>query len=55
MGAHFCLGAPLARLEAQVLFRALAERMPAFKIDRAGVQRRPGLVLRGLGSLPIEF
>jgi len=54
-GGHFCLGAPLARLEAQVLFRALAERMPAFKVERAGVQRRPGLVLRGLQSLPIDF
>jgi cytochrome P450 len=54
-GAHFCLGAPLARLEAQVLFRALAERMPAFKVERTGVRRRPGLVLRGLESLPIDF
>ena len=54
-GAHFCLGAPLARLEAQVLFAALAERMPAFKVDRAGVERRPGLVLRGLAALPIDF
>ena len=54
-GAHFCLGAPLARLEAQVLFRALAERMPGLKVDRAGVRRRPGLVLRGLRSLPIDF
>jgi cytochrome P450 len=55
LGAHFCLGAPLARLEAQVLFAALAERIPAFKVEREGVRRRPGLVLRGLASLPIDF
>jgi cytochrome P450 len=55
LGAHFCLGAPLARLEAQVAFEAIATRIPGWKLERSGVRRRPGLVLRGLESLPIEF
>jgi hypothetical protein len=55
LGAHFCLGAPLARLEAQVAFEAIAARIPGWKLERAGIRRRPGLVLRGLESLPIEF
>jgi hypothetical protein len=55
LGAHFCLGAPLARLEAQVAFAALVRRVPGFKVERAGLQRRPGLVLRGLEALPISF
>ncbi len=55
LGAHFCLGAPLARLEAQIALEAIARRIPAWKLERAGLRRRPGLVLRGLERLPIAF
>jgi cytochrome P450 len=55
LGAHFCLGAPLARLEAQVALEAVVRRIPSWKLEGEGVRRRPGLVLRGLERLPIAF
>jgi cytochrome P450 len=55
LGHHFCLGAPLARLEAQTAFEALVRRIPRWKLESEGIRRRPGIVLRGLESLPIAF
>lgn len=56
-GAHHCLWAPLARLEAEVAFRRLLGRFPDLRL---GVPRNDlawshgdGLVLRGLATLPI--
>jgi cytochrome P450 len=50
-GIHYCLGAPLARLEAGTFFPALLERFPALRL--AGRPRRRGLVHRGFSYLPI--
>jgi cytochrome P450 len=53
-GAHFCLGAPLARLEAEIAFRALLERYPNMTLEDEAPQYRPNPVLRGLKSLRVH-
>jgi len=53
-GIHFCLGAPLARLEAQIVFRALAEHCTGIAL--AGPPEwKPTTVLRGLRHLPLAL
>jgi cytochrome P450 len=54
-GAHFCLGAPLARLEAQVAVGALVRRFPGMKLEVDDPPRRPGFVLRGRKHLPVRL
>jgi cytochrome P450 len=52
-GIHYCLGAPLARLEAQIAIPALAARFPALAL--AGEPgRRDSLAIRGYTTLPID-
>ncbi len=48
-GIHYCLGAPLARLEGEIVFRALAERFPRLSLA-AGARRRPGSTIRGFSG-----
>jgi cytochrome P450 PksS len=56
LGIHYCLGAPLARLEAQIAFGTLLRRLPNLRlaIPPEAVRWRRGLVLRGLSALPVE-
>jgi pimeloyl-[acyl-carrier protein] synthase len=53
-GIHYCVGAPLARLEAQLAFPALFRRLANLELAGEPV-RKPNPVLRGLQSLPLKF
>ncbi|BCK73754.1 hypothetical protein Srufu_077070 [Streptomyces libani subsp. rufus] len=55
-GIHFCLGAPLARLEARIALRSLLERCPdlAMDTDFDDLTRRVGM-LRGPAQLPVRW
>jgi cytochrome P450 len=52
-GIHFCLGAPLARLEGQIAIGALVQRFPNLRLGGEPV-RRDQITLRGLASLPVS-
>ncbi len=54
-GIHYCLGAPLARLEGQIAFNALLKRLPNIELTNTVEHWRPGLMLRGLETLPVRF
>lgn len=53
-GLHYCLGAPLARLEGAIAFRLLLERFPKLELDRGGLWWRDTGTLRGLARLPVR-
>ena len=52
---RFCLGATLARVEGQEVFRALAERFPGFRLDNEKLEYQPSITFRSLKSLPINW
>jgi cytochrome P450 len=54
-GIHFCLGAPLARLEAQIAFGTLLRRAPRLALATEKTEWRDSQVLRGLTALPVTF
>ncbi|HEX5565880.1 MAG TPA: cytochrome P450 [Streptomyces sp.] len=56
-GIHYCLGAPLARLEGQTALATLLGRLPDLRlaVDPAELRWRGGLIMRGLRALPVEF
>ncbi|MBB2947984.1 cytochrome P450 [Actinoplanes lutulentus] len=56
-GIHYCLGAPLARMEAQIAFTQLMARHPDLRLAIAAedLRWRPGLLLRGLHDLPVSL
>jgi hypothetical protein len=54
-GIHFCLGAPLARLEGQIALGTLVRRLPRLALASDAVEWRESQVLRGLRALPVTF
>ncbi|MGH6654322.1 MAG: cytochrome P450 family protein [Actinocrinis sp.] len=56
-GIHFCLGAPLARLEARIAFETLLGRLPDLRlaVPSDQLKYRPSTIMRGLEALPVTF
>jgi len=56
-GIHYCLGAPLARVEAPIAFNSLLAKLPGLRlaVPREQVKYRPNLPFRGLASLPVRW
>jgi cytochrome P450 len=56
-GIHYCLGAPLARLEGEIAFGALLSRFPGLSlaVDPATLRWRPSSLIHGLETLPVRL
>ncbi len=54
-GIHYCLGAPLARLEGQIAISTLLRRLPELALARETLEYRDNYTLRGLRRLPVTF
>lgn len=55
-GIHFCLGAQLARVEADIAFRSLLARLPDLRLEKPDEPDwRPTFTLRGLTGLPVTW
>ncbi|WP_340558552.1 cytochrome P450 family protein [Streptomyces sp. GSL17-111] len=56
-GVHYCLGAPLARMETETALAVLLERLPGLRLDvpRADLRHRPTIRARGLLTLPVTW
>jgi pimeloyl-[acyl-carrier protein] synthase len=53
--SHFCFGAPLARMEAQIAFETLLRRLPNLELASEKLTWRTNSGLRGLTALPVKF
>lgn len=54
-GTHHCLGATLARVEGQEVFKALAERFPKLRAKTEDLEYQPSITFRSLKSLPVVW
>lgn len=54
-GIHFCVGAPLSRMEGRIVFEEILRRLPSFSREPGRVEWHPTLGLRGLRALPLRF
>jgi len=55
LGIHYCIGAPLARLELQVAFATLLRRLPEIRVAKEPVEYTGGFIIRGHKAMPVEF
>jgi cytochrome P450 PksS len=57
MGVHYCLGAPLARLEGRIALLALLQRFPHLRlaVQPETLRWRPSVTVRGLKALPLHL
>lgn len=53
--AHYCIGAPLARLEGEIAFTRLFARLDGFELERSDLEWSDNLVLRGAREIPLRF
>jgi cytochrome P450 len=53
--AHFCFGAPLARIEGQIALETMIRRLPRLALEGDSLTWRSNLGLRGLTALPVKF
>ena len=54
-GIHFCLGAPLARVEGQIALSTLVRRFDNLALETEAPEYKENIVLRGLAALPVSF
>lgn len=54
-GTHHCLGATLARVEGQEVFKALAERFPNLRAETEELEYQPSITFRSLKALPVVW
>ncbi|MCE3032878.1 cytochrome P450 [Streptomyces sp. CMSTAAHL-2] len=54
-GLHYCLGAPLARLEGRIALATLLDRAPGLALDGPHDEWLPGMLMRGLRTLPVRW
>ncbi|MFI1171473.1 cytochrome P450 [Streptomyces melanogenes] len=56
-GIHYCLGAPLARMEGRIAIRTLLERAPGLELalDGGSLEWLPGMLIRGVRHLPVRW
>jgi cytochrome P450 len=55
MGIHFCIGAPLVRLEAEIVFETILRRFPSICLAVDSLEWQDHPIFRGLKSLPVQF
>jgi len=51
---HFCLGAHLARLEANIALAEFARKVSDFEVDESGIERVHSTNVRGFAALPVK-
>jgi pimeloyl-[acyl-carrier protein] synthase len=54
-GTHFCLGAPLGRLEAQIAIKSIVQRLGSLRLKTKQIEWHENPSLRGMKSMPVVF